>query len=146
MPEYPQLLLRNQLCFPLYAISKEIVRRYEPLLTKRGLTYTQYIVFMALWEEDDVAVKSLGKCVKLDSGTLTPLLKKLEAKGLITRHADHDDERVTRIKLTEKGWALREECASIPYELGSCLNVSPEDALALKALLERVSKSLGGEL
>ncbi|MDF2819574.1 MAG: hypothetical protein K0R15_15 [Clostridiales bacterium] len=111
------LKLDNQICFALYVCSKEIIRKYKPLLDPLGLTYTSYITFLALWEEDNINVKDLGKKLYLDSGTLTPILKKLESAGLVLRNRLKSDERNVTISLTEKGVALKEKAASIPKEL-----------------------------
>jgi DNA-binding MarR family transcriptional regulator len=104
--EYPQLLLANQLCFPLYSASNAVVRAYRPLLDKLDITYLQYIVLMVLWQETQVSVKELGLRLSLDSGTLTPLLKRLECKGLVDRTRCVDDERVRIITITVQGEAL----------------------------------------
>jgi len=132
---YEQLKLENQLCFPLYACAKEVVRLYTPWLDPLGLTYTQYITLLVLWEKEKVSVKSLGETLWLDSGTLTPLLKKLEAKGLVTRTRSREDERSVEIGLTEEGRALREKAAEIPEKVGSCLKMPSEEAAALYSLL-----------
>ena len=129
------LRLENQLCFPLYACAKEIVRRYTPLLEDLGLTYTQYICMMALWEQDAVTVASLGARVHLDSGTLTPLLKKLEARGLVIRERSAEDERCLTVRLTPAGRALREEAARVPVQMACGLPLSPEEGAELGALL-----------
>lgn len=139
---YPQLLLDNQLCFPLYVCSKEIVRRYKPYLDPLGITYTQYITMMALWERDDVTVHELGGRLYLDSGTLTPLLKKLEEKGLITRTRSAQDERRVIIALTPEGHALRERAAGVPRAMGQCLQISGEDAAALVQLLRKMLEQM----
>ncbi|MCR5798336.1 MAG: MarR family transcriptional regulator [Eubacterium sp.] len=115
--EYEQLLLKNQLCFPLYACGRKIVSAYTPFLKPLGITYTQYIVFMVLWEEESVRVGQLGSTLHLDAGTLTPLLKKLEKEGYVTRERSKEDERVTVVSITEKGMALKEKCKDIPVEL-----------------------------
>ena len=117
--EYEQLLLKNQLCFPMYACGRKIVAAYTPYLKPLGLTYTQYIVFMVLWEKESVNVGQLGKLLSLDAGTLTPLLKHLEKEGYITRARSKDDERVTVISITEKGNALKKKCKDIPIRLAS---------------------------
>ncbi|MCR5476937.1 MAG: MarR family transcriptional regulator [Lachnospiraceae bacterium] len=133
---YEQLKLGNQICFPLYACARRIVNRYTPFLKPLGLTYTQYIVFMVLWEEEQVTVGELGKRLHLDAGTLTPLLKNLEKNGYITRARSKEDERVTQITLTKKGDALKEDCKDIPYKLSSgCTPLSPQDAAELYRLL-----------
>ena len=135
--EYPQLLLDNQLCFPLYAAARKVVNGYNPLLKPYGLTYTQYIVFMALWEQEDGKAKvgDLGRRLFLDCGTLTPLLKKMEEGGWLTRCRCKADERVVYVSLTEKGWTLREELKDIPAEVGKCFSMAPEDAAELYRLL-----------
>ena len=117
--EYEQLLLKNQLCFPMYACGRKIVASYTPYLKPLGLTYTQYIVFMVLWEMENVNVGQLGKLLHLDAGTLTPLLKHLEKDGYITRSRSKEDERVTLISITKKGKELKEKCKDIPLKLAS---------------------------
>lgn len=134
--EYKQLLLENQLCFPMYACARKIVAAYTPYLKPLGLTYTQYIVFMALWEKESVNVGQLGSILHLDAGTLTPLLKNLEKEGYVTRERSKEDERVTIVTITKKGNDLKEKCKDIPLELakkGSPL--SEEEAAELYRLL-----------
>ena len=124
--EYKQLLLENQLCFPLYACGRKIVAAYNPYLKPFGLTYTQYIVFMVLWEKESVNVGQLGNILHLDAGTLTPVLKTLEKEGYVTRERSKEDERVTIVTITQKGNDLKEKCKDIPLELskkGSPLTV-----------------------
>lgn len=129
------LRLDNQLCFPLYAASHMIIRLYRPVLDPLGLTYTQYITLLALWERDDVTVKELGARLYLDSGTLTPLLKKLETRGIVERERDSADERSVRIRLTESGAALKSQAAEVPSKVASCIDLPREDALELHRLL-----------
>lgn len=117
--EYEQLLLKNQLCFPLYACGRKIVSSYTPYLKPLGLTYTQYVVFMVLWEKESVNVGQLGSILHLDAGTLTPLLKTLEKNGYVTRERSKEDERVTIISITKKGNELKEKCKDIPFKVGS---------------------------
>ena len=117
--DYEPLLLKNQLCFPMYACGRKIVASYTPYLKPLGLTYTQYIVFMVLWEMENVNVGQLGKLLHLDAGTLTPLLKHLEKDGYITRSRSKEDERVTLISITKKGKELKEKCKDIPLKLAS---------------------------
>lgn len=134
--KYEQLKLENQLCFPMYACARKIVNAYNPYLKPLGLTYTQYIVFMVLWEKESVNVGQLGEMLKLDAGTLTPLLKRLEKDGYVTRKRSKEDERVTIISITDKGNDLKEKCKDIPLELakkGSPL--SENDAKELYRLL-----------
>ncbi len=134
--EYKQLLLENQLCFPLYACGRKIVNSYTPYLKPLGLTYTQYIVFMVLWEKESVNVGQLGSILHLDAGTLTPLLKNLEKEGYVTRARSKEDERVTVISITEKGNALKEECKEIPIKLsGNGSSLSEKEAKELYRLL-----------
>ena len=133
------LRLENQLCFPLYAASRKIVNLYTPYFKPLGITYTQYIVLMVLWAQDGVSVRELGERLYLDSGTLTPLLKKMESSGLVRRERAKEDERVTRIYLTEAGRALHEKCLEIPVHLGRSLGAfSLEDARTLYDLLYRL--------
>ena len=134
--EYEQLLLKNQLCFPLYACSRKIVNAYTPYLKPLGLTYTQYIVFMVLWEKEEVNVGQLGSILHLDAGTLTPLLKHLEKDGYITRERSKPDERITVIKITDKGNELKEKCKDIPLNLASkSTDLNKEEAEQLYRLL-----------
>ena len=131
MDQYESLKLENQLCFPLYACAKEIVRKYTPFLDELGLTYTQYITMMVLWEKKETTVSELGRCLYLDSGTLTPLLKKLEGKHFITRRRSEKDERSVIVHVTEEGMAMRDKAAAVPAKVGSCLQLDDEDAKAL---------------
>ena len=133
------LRLENQLCFPLYAASRKIVNLYTPYFKPLGITYTQYIVLMVLWAQDGVSVRELGERLYLDSGTLTPLLKKMESSGLVRRERAKEDERVTRIYLTEAGRALHEKCLEIPVHLSRSISAfSLEDAKTLYDLLYRL--------
>lgn len=136
--KYDCLKLKSQLCFPLYACSKEIIRRYKPFLDRFDLTYTQYITMMALWENESMNVRELGRQLFLDSGTLTPVLKKLESKGYLERKRSREDERNLIVSVTEKGWKLREEALSIPDAMSSCVNLEPEEAEELYRLLYKV--------
>ena len=136
--KYETLKLGNQLCFPLYACSKEIIRRYKPYLDSIDLTYTQYITMMVLWEKKSVNVKSLGECLYLDSGTLTPVLKKLESKGYISRERSSKDERNLVVSITEKGEELKDLALSIPSSIGSCVKLDPEEASILYNLLYKI--------
>ncbi len=136
------LKLSNQLCFPLYACSKEIIRKYKPYLDKLNLTYTQYIVMIVLWEEKEINVKSLGKRLFLDSGTLTPLLKKLEEKKYIERVKSTFDERNLIIKITNKGEELKVKAKDIPTLVGSCLNLSKDETIELYKILYKILNNL----
>ena len=135
---FESLRLKNQLCFPLYAASREIVRKYTPLLKKIGLTYTQYIVMMVMWEHKSLKVGEISKFLYLDTGTLSPLLKSMEEKGLLTRKRESGDERVVTITITEKGMALQEEALSVPEAMGKCVNLTPEEAKTLYTLLYKL--------
>jgi DNA-binding MarR family transcriptional regulator len=136
---YEQLKLENQLCFPLYACARKITNLYTPVLKPLGLTYTQYIVFMVLWEKEKVSVGELGKELHLDAGTLTPLLKNLEKEGYVTRERMKEDERVTLVCITEKGDALKEACKDIPAKVGSaCSALNPKDAKELYRILHQL--------
>lgn len=140
-----ELKLENQLCFPLYACSRAITRAYGPLLEDSGLTYTQYITMMALWEYGPMSVKDLGSCLLLDSGTLTPLLKKLETRGLIERTRDTSDERRLVVSLTPKGQALEDEVADVPHKMASMVTLTPEEGMQLGTLLYKVIAGFQGE-
>ncbi len=135
---YDMLKLENQLCFPLYACAREVVKKYKPLLDELGLTYTQYIAMMVLWEKKSINVKNLGECLYLDSGTLTPLLKKLELNGLVSRTRSVEDERNLIVTITDKGEGLKNEAMGIPLKLASCLNLSSEEAKMLYRLLYKM--------
>jgi DNA-binding MarR family transcriptional regulator len=140
MEKYDALKLDNQLCFPLYVASKEVIRRYKPILEKYDLTYTQYIAMMVIWEENEIKVTDLGKRLYLDTGTISPLIRKLKDKGYIEILRDSTDERVQVIKLTETGNKLKEKAIDVPKEMmqQKCINLSMEDAVVLKKLLEKM--------
>lgn len=129
------LKLDNQLCFPLYAAARRITKLYRPVLDPLGLTYTQYITMLALWERDGVTVTDLGKRLFLDSGTLTPLLKRLDQQGLVTRVRGAEDERVVTVHLTERGRAMKAQAAEVPARVASCVNLSLADGRELHRLL-----------
>lgn len=139
---YDVLKLENQLCFPLYACAKEIVRRYKPYLDELDLTYTQYITMLVLWEKSKMNVKELGDCLYLDSGTLTPVLKKLEAKKYITRERSKEDERNLMITITPEGKKLREKAVEVPAKMGQCIHLQPEEAGQLYQLLYQILQSI----
>lgn len=136
--KYDALKLKNQLCFPLYAASREIIKRYRPHLDKIGLTYTQYIVMMVFWEEKTQNVKQLGEKLYLDSGTLTPVLKSLESKGYLRRYRSQIDERVLTVEITEAGEALKDAALDIPANMKDHVCISPEESLILYKLLYRL--------
>ena len=127
-PDYDQIKLSNQLCFSLYSANNAVIRAYRPFLEKIDLTYSQFIVMMALWEEDGISLKTLGQQTRLDSGTLTPLLKRLEKKGFLIRSRSEKDERLRVLSLTKQGWASRDQAAKIP-ELVKCRIGLPKPAL-----------------
>lgn len=135
------LKLENQLCFPLYAAARQVVALYTPYLKELGLTYTQYIVFLVLWEKDGIPVGEIGEKLYLDNGTLTPLLKKLESAGYLTRSRDKADERVVIVSLTDKGRALKEKAKDIPCQIGACINLKESEAQSLYILLYQLLKA-----
>lgn len=130
--DYELLKLDNQLCFALYACSREVTKLYKPFLDEIGLTYTQYITLLVLWEKDNITVKELGGKLHLDSGTLTPLLKKIENMGLVTRIRDKEDERNVYVKLTDDGIKMKDKAVEIPYKLFCSTGISAEEAVLLK--------------
>ncbi len=136
--DYDVLKLKNQICFPIYATSNMIIRKYKPLLDKLDLTYTQYITMMVLWEKKNINVKNLGMCLFLDSGTLTPLLKKLEAKEYITRTRDKNDERNVIISITKKGESLKNKAADVPKTMAENVNLNQDDAEKLYRILYKI--------
>ncbi|MCQ2070016.1 MAG: MarR family transcriptional regulator [archaeon] len=138
MSDDDPLLLRNQLCFPLYACSRQVIRGYTPLLEKLDLTYTQYVVLMVLWEEGSVNVKTLGERLFLDSGTLSPLLKGMEKKGFIVRERSEEDSRVVIVSVTDKGNGLRSDAEKIHSDMASCLPLDKEEAATLYRLLYKI--------
>lgn len=136
--QYDVLKLENQLCFPLYACARETIKLYKPYLDELELTYTQYITMMVLWEKKQLSAKELGNILFLDSGTLTPLLKKLESRGLLTRERSKEDERNLTVTITEKGEVLKEKALDIPEQMASCVNLSPEETVVLYKLLYKM--------
>ncbi|WP_037344034.1 MarR family transcriptional regulator [Ruminococcus sp. FC2018] len=136
--EYPALRLENQLCFPLYACARQIVKQYTPYLKPLGLTYTQYILMMVLWEGGSPTMGELGRRLFLDSGTLTPMLKKLEKQGYLKRKREKKDERVVRISLTQQGWDLREAVKDVPACVAHCVNLSIEELESIYGILYKM--------
>ncbi|MBQ9263225.1 MAG: MarR family transcriptional regulator [Clostridia bacterium] len=136
--QLPQLLLNSQLCFPLYAASRKVVNRYTPYFKQLGITYTQYIVFLVLWEAGSATVGDLCRRLYLDNGTITPLLKKMEGSGFITRSRSKQDERVVTLQLTEAGWNLRQKVREIPGLVGSCIPLTAEEAATLYGILYKI--------
>lgn len=142
MNTFEDLKLDNQLCFSLYAASREVIKLYKPCLDKFNLTYTQYVAMLVLWEDEKSTVKEIGKRLHLDSGTLTPLLKKIEAMGLINRYRDVNDDRVVIVELTEKGRYLKEEITCVPKEMVCKINLHKEEIKSLKDQLDNLLKKL----
>ena len=136
--ENDELKLENQLCFPIYLCSKEIINKYTPWLKELDLTYTQYIVMMYFWEKEKSNLKDIGKTLLLDPSTLTPLIKKLESKGYITREKSTIDERNLEITITDKGKKLKDKAKEIPKKMGKCIDLSDEEAKELYSLLYKV--------
>ncbi len=143
MDKYDSLKLENQVCFPLYAASREVIKRYHPFLTELDITYTQYITLMVLWEDKKISVKDLGKKLFLDSGTLTPVLKNLESRGFITRKRCAEDERILIAEITPSGMELREKAVEVPYKMANCSTLDEKDAKELYRLLYKL---LGSEV
>ena len=135
---FDPLKLENQLCFPLYACSRQVVKKYHPFLEELDLTYTQYIAMMVVWEAETISAKVMGERLFLDSGTLTPVLKSLEAKGFLRRYRDRGDERVLMVELTEEGRGLRKRAASVPGKIAGCIDLTPQEAEELYRLLYKI--------
>lgn len=136
---FDPLKLENQLCFPLYVAAKEVVKKYRPLLDPLGLTYTQYIAMMVMWEHKSLTVGRMCELMCLDTGTITPMLKKMEAAGLVQRKRSKDDERSVIVTITPKGEALREKAADVPARMSQCVSLSQDEALTLLTLLKKLS-------
>lgn len=142
MDPFEALKLEHQLCFPLYAASREVIKRYHPYLKEPDLTYTQYIAMMVFWSDKSISVKDLGQKLFLDSGTLTPVLKSLEEKGYVKRRRSSEDERVLIAEITQTGEALKERAMSIPEKIAGCVKLETQDALQLYQLLYKILASL----
>ena len=138
MENYDALKLENQLCFPLYAASRELIKQYRPSLEALNLTYTQYITMLVLWDEGKISVKELGRRLYLDSGTLTPVLKSLEAKGLVSRSRSTLDERVLIVDCTPQGLALRDKALDVPGQIAGAIRLDKEEAETLYLLLYKL--------
>lgn len=136
-----KLKLENQLCFPLYVCAKEIVRKYTPLLEPLGLTYTQYIAMMVMWEHKSISVRDMGKILFLDSGTLTPMLKKMQKAGWIRKKRSEEDERIVIVSITERGEELHDQAMDIPSKMSGCVTLGNDEALHLYTLLHKMMKS-----
>ncbi|EWS69579.1 MarR family transcriptional regulator [Vibrio vulnificus] len=137
-----QLLLENQICFPLYSAANAVIRAYRPLLEAFDLTYSQYLVLLVLWQQNGINVKDLGAKLHLDSGTLTPLLKRLEAKGIVERRRGQTDERVRELFLTEVGRALKQQAQQVPQNMLCRIDLSIDELVTLKSLCEKVLEKL----
>ena len=135
--KYDGLKLENQICFPLYACSREIIKKYKPFLDEIGLTYTQYITMMVMWEHEKISAKEMGKLLYLDSGTLTPVLKKLEKDGYVKRKRNHSDERILEIEITEKGRLLKEDAVGIPEKMSYSIGLNEAKAIKLYTALHK---------
>ena len=135
------LKLENQLCFPLYACAKEVIRRYTPLLEPLGLTYTQYITMMVMWEHKSISVRDMGKLLFLDSGTLTPMLKKMEKAGWISRKRSERDERMVILSITERGEELQERASEVPSKMAGCMTLVSDEAMKLYTLLHNMMET-----
>ena len=144
MEKYDASKLDNQICFPLYAASREVIKTYRPFLDEIDLTYTQYIAMMVIWETERINVKELGDRLFLDSGTLTPVLKSLEAKGYITRSRSKEDERILIVQITDGGLRLKEKAADIPDKASRCVKMEAGDTEALYSLLHKLLLTLRG--
>ena len=136
--DLPQLHLNSQLCFPLYAAARKVVNHYTPYLKPYHITYTQYIVLLALWESGSATVGDLCRRLYLDNGTMTPLLKKMEEEGYIARSRSRQDERVVTVTLTEAGWDLRQQVRNVPFQVGGCIPMTKEEAYTLYQLLRKL--------
>lgn len=140
MDKYNKIKLENQLCFPLYALSREIIKLYKPILDEFNLTYTQYIAMLVMWEDEKITFKDLGKKLHLDSGTLTPVLKKLESMELITKYRTKEDDRVVIVELTEKGRELKDDILEVPEKMFCNSGMNVAEALDFKDKLYNMLK------
>lgn len=138
MDKYDKIKLENQICFPLYALSREIIKLYKPILDKYNLTYTQYITMLVIWEEEKIIFKELGKRLHLDSGTLTPVIKKLESMGLIIKYRSKEDDRVVIVELTEEGRVLKEDILEVPDKMFCKFKGNEETLIMLKKYLDEL--------
>ncbi len=142
MDKYDKIKLENQLCFSLYALSREVIKLYKPLLDKHNLTYTQYIAMLVIWEEEKIIFKELGKKLHLDSGTLTPVIKKLESMELVTKYRNKEDDRVVTVELTEKGRLLKEDIIEVPEKVYTMCRGQEIDLSSLKSQLDNLLNML----
>lgn len=142
MSKYDKIKLENQICFPLYALSREIIKLYKPLLDKYNLTYTQYVTMLVIWEEEKIIFKELGKRLHLDSGTLTPVVKKLESMGLIIKYRNKEDDRVVTVELTEKGKLLKDDVLEVPDKMYCNFKGNEEEFIIFKKYLDKLLNTL----
>jgi DNA-binding MarR family transcriptional regulator len=142
MPKEDLQKLENQICFPLYAASRLIIKKYNPLLETFNITYTQYLVLMVLWENNGISVSELGEKLYLDSGTLTPVLKKMESSELLKRERSNKDERSVIVTLTPQGKTLKKRLKDIPNKMGVCINAPNEDIIKLRTMLQNFIKNM----
>ena len=138
MADFDPLNIKNQLCFPIYACAREIQKAYTPFLEELDITYTQYITMMVMWEHKHISVKELGKILYLDSGTLTPVIKNLERKGLVTKHRDEEDERVVIVDITDEGMAMKNMAKDIPQKIACAYKLDKDDAAQLYVLINKL--------
>ena len=144
MSEYDKLKLDNQLCFSLYALSREVIKMYQPVLSKYNLTYTQYVTMLAMWELEKAPFKEVAKKLYLDSGTLTPVLKKLESMGLVNKYRDKNDDRMVIVELTQKAIDLKDDIKKVPDEMHCKINgLEVDELISLKKSLDKMLKQLG---
>lgn len=144
-PDRDEVKLEDLMSFPLYACSREVIKKYRPYLDELNLTYTQYIVMMVFWEKKKINVKELGKKLFLDSGTLTPVLKSLEAKGLVSRYRSAEDERVLIVEITENGEKLKEKAFSVPQHVANCVKLDSDEEATLYSSLYKILEMLDKE-
>lgn len=142
MDKYEALKLDNQLCFSLYALSREVIKLYKPLLDKHGLTYTQYVAMLVMWENEKIGFKELGKRLHLDSGTLTPVVKKLESMELVIKYRNKEDDRVVTVEITEKGRIMKDEILDVPKQIYGLCNGKETDLVSIKEQLDNLLKAL----
>ena len=145
MDKYDKIKLENQICFPLYALSREVIKLYKPLLDPFNLTYTQYVTMLVIWEEEKIGFKELGQRLHLDSGTLTPVLKKLEGMGLITKYRTKKDDRVVMVEITEKGRKMKEKILDVPDQLVRQFSGDREMLVTFKKYLDELLASSTNE-
>lgn len=145
MNKYDKIKLENQICFPLYALSREVIKLYKPILDKYNLTYTQYVTMLVMWEEEKITFGELGQRLHLDSGTLTPVINKLVSVGLVTKYRNAEDDRVVIVEITEKGKILKEDILEVPNQMYCNFEGDEEELFMLKKYLDKVLNTLGNK-